>query len=157
MPAAGNAMFITSDWNDFVGGGYTYWVGGGAAPAGLPGDIKGTVTVAMTENAGLFKLVVAGAANWTAEFKAMDGLARLQPGYYGIVHRYPFHNPKRGGMSFFMDSRGCNVLSGWFSVDSVTYQGGNLASIDLRFAQYCESGISALRGRIRWSTGTSAQ
>jgi len=155
MPATGNAMYITSDWGDYIGAGYTFWVGGGTLPADAPADLKGNVTVTMSETAGLFKLAVAGTANWTAEFKAMDGLARLQPGYYGIVQRYPFHNPTRGGMSFSMDSRGCNRLSGWFMVDSVEYQDGRLASIDMRFAQYCESGLSALRGRIRWRTGTT--
>ena len=110
----------------------------------------------LSESAGLLKLGLTGMVRWTAEFKAMDGLARLQPGYYGIVKRYPFHNPRRGGMSFGMDSRGCNTLTGWFMVDSVTYQDSRLASIDLRFAQHCESGVSALRGRIRWSLAATA-
>ena len=60
-------------------------------------------------------------------------------------------------MNFSMESRGCNVLSGWFMVDSVAFQGDKLASIDLRFAQYCEGGLSALRGRIRWGVDASAQ
>lgn len=156
MPATGNAMYIASEWNDYIGAGSIFWVGGGA-PAGTPTDTKGSVTVSLTESNGLLQLKVAGAANWTAEFKAMDGLTQLRPGYYGIVHRYPFHNPKRGGMNFSMESRGCNQLSGWFMVDSISYQGSQLASIDLRFAQYCENGQSALRGRIRWSPGASTQ
>lgn len=85
----------------------------------------------------------------------MNGLVRLHPGCYGIVQRYPFHNPRRGGMNVGTEHPGCNEPSGWFSVDSVTYQGANLASIDLRFAQCCENGISALRGRIRRSTAAS--
>jgi hypothetical protein len=151
MAATGDAIYIASDWNDPIGGGYTYWVGGGA-PAGVPTDVKGSVTVNLSETAGLLQLRVAGTVTWAAEFKAMDGLTRLQPGYYGVVQRYPFHNPARGGMSFAMDSRGCNRLSGWFMVDGVTYQGDRLTAIDLRFAQHCEGGLGALRGRIRWRT-----
>lgn len=157
LPASGNAMYIASDWDDYIGGGYVFWVGGAGAPPGTPTDVQGSVTVNLSEAAGLLRLVVAGTVNWTAEFKAMDGVAHLQPGYYGIVQRYPFHNPRRGGMSFSMESRGCNQLSGWFMVDSIAYQGEKLASIDLRFAQYCENGLAALRGRIRWSAGTATQ
>lgn len=155
MPATGNAMYITSQWGDPIGAGYTYWVGGGPWPADTPMDVKGTVTVTLSESAGLLKLALAGTVNWSAEFKAMDGVARLQPGYYGIVQRYPFHNPRRGGMNFNMESRGCNRLSGWFMVDSVEYQGDRLAAIDLRFTQYCEGGLAALRGRIRWRLGAA--
>ncbi len=60
-------------------------------------------------------------------------------------------------MSFSMESRGCNQLSGWFMVDGITYQGEDMASIDLRFVQCCENGLAALRGRIRWSAGTATQ
>jgi hypothetical protein len=151
MPDSSIAMYIASDWNDYIGAGSTYWVGGQGAPAGTPTGTQGTVKVTMSETAGLLTLGVAGTVNWRAEFKAMDGLARLQPGYYGIVERYPFHNPRRGGMNFSMESRGCNQLSGWFMIDSVSYRGDQLASIDLRFAQHCENGLSALRGRIRWA------
>lgn len=151
MPDSGNAMYVDSDWGDYIGAGYVYWVGGGGAPAGTTPDVKGEVTVSLTESAGLLRLGLEGAVRWNAEFKGMDGLTRLQPGYYGIVQRYPFHNPRRGGMSFAMDSRGCNKLSGWFVIDEVSYRGDQLASIDLRFAQHCEMGLPALRGRIRWS------
>ncbi len=153
MPAAGNAMYLASDWDDYIGDGYTFRVGAGAGAPGTPGDTRGVVTVNISESGGLFRLGVTGAVNWSAEFKAMDGVTRLQPGYYGIVQRYPFHNPRRGGMNFSMDSRGCNRLVGWFMVDRVVYQGDRLTEIDLRFAQYCEAGLSALRGRIRWGTG----
>jgi hypothetical protein len=160
MPATGNAMYVASDWGDYIGAGYIYKVGG-AVPADLPpanpGDTRGTVAVSLTETNGMLKLGLTGAVTWDAEFKAMDGLPHLQPGYYGIVQRYPFHNPRRGGMSVSMDHRGCNKLSGWFMIDKITYQGDKIASVDLRFAQYCEGNIAALRGQVRWSLGSSTQ
>lgn len=81
----------------------------------------------------------------------MNTLSQLQPGYYGNLQRYPFHNPIRGGLSWSGDGRGCNTLSGWFVVDKVSYVQDQLSEINLRFQQNCEGGSAALRGRIRWS------
>ena len=160
MPATGNAMYIASDLNDYIGQGWTYWVSevpDVGVPAGTPVDSKDEVTLSLTEAAGLLTLQMSGALNWTGQFKAMDGLTHLQPGYYGIVQRYPFQNPRKGGMNWSMGSAGCNVLSGWFAVDSIVYSGDKLVSVDLRFTQYCENSISALRGRIRWSLASQQQ
>jgi hypothetical protein len=88
---------------------------------------------------------------WRGEFKAMNNLSELKPGYYGDLRRYPFHNPLAGGLSWYGEGRGCNTLTGWFVVDRVTYTGGNLSEIELRFEQHCEGGGPALRGQIRWS------
>ena len=81
----------------------------------------------------------------------MVGLSQLQPGYYGSLQRYPFHNPARGGLSWSGQGRGCNMLSGWFVVDAVSYVGGTLKAIDLRFEQACEGFMPPLRGQIHWT------
>lgn len=154
--ASGNAMYISSAPGDHIGQGYTWWVGAASPDPGTGGgDTRGKVTVSVTEAGGLLKIDVDGLVRWSGEFKAMDGVQRLQPGYYGIVQRYPFHNPARGGMSWSMDSRGCNRLSGWFMVDSLSYQGSQLASVDLRFSQQCNGSVTPLRGRVRWRNGSS--
>jgi hypothetical protein len=150
FPDAGNAMYIASSPGDYIGGGWTWRVGVAAAGAGS-GGTRGTVQVSITEAAGLLRVEVSGDVRWTGEFRAMNALGRLQAGYYGIVQRYPFHNPQRGGLSWLMESRGCNELVGWFVVDQISYVGDRLQSIDLRFAQHCEASLAALRGRIRWS------
>jgi hypothetical protein len=80
----------------------------------------------------------------------MLGLAQLQPGYYGNLHRFPFHNPVAGGLNWSGQGRGCNTLQGWFVVDSVSYQSDSLKSIDLRFEQHCEGMTPALHGQIHW-------
>jgi hypothetical protein len=94
--------------------------------------------------------VSGGSDWWNGDFQAMTSLGQLQPGYYGGLQRYPFHNPVKGGLSWYGDGRGCNTLAGWFVVDSVTYSAGNLASIDLRFEQHCEGVGAALHGAIHW-------
>ncbi len=87
---------------------------------------------------------------WNGEFYGMTGLSRLQPGYYGDLQRYPFHNAAKGGLSWSGNGRGCNTLKGWFVVDSVSYSLGQMTAIDLRFEQHCEGGAAAQRGVIHW-------
>jgi hypothetical protein len=81
----------------------------------------------------------------------MIGLSQLQPGYYGGLQRYPFHNAAKGGLDWSGNGRGCNNLNGWFVVDSVSYSLGQLTAIDLRFEQHCEGAVAAQRGVIHWS------
>lgn len=148
LPPSGTAMYLSSEPGDFIGQGWTWWLGG--APSGGSGDFQGTAEVSVTESNGLLQVKLTGDVTWSGEFKAMDSLQQLQAGYYGILGRYPFHNPARGGMNWTMDSRGCNALSGWFVVDSISYLGDQLQSVDLRFTQYCDNAVAPLRGRIRW-------
>lgn len=152
----GNAMYVTSEPGEYVGQGWTWLVGaaaGGDTPA--PPEAQGTVRVAITESAGLLRVVLTGDVSWAGEFKAMDGLPFLQAGYYGVVKRYPLHNPARGGMNWTMESRGCSRLSGWFVVDQISYTAGRLSSVELRFTQYCDSTLRPLRGWIRWNLGSA--
>ncbi|HEY0021763.1 MAG TPA: hypothetical protein VGB24_02605 [Longimicrobium sp.] len=136
VPASGSYVYLKSDAGDFVGGGRTYLYQTGA--------------FSVSSNAGLLTVTVAADENWRGEFKAMNNLDELKPGYYGDLRRYPFHNPLKGGLSWGGQG-GCNTLTGWFVVDRVTYTGGNLSSVELRFEQHCEGGGPALRGQIRWS------
>jgi len=81
----------------------------------------------------------------------MNSITELEQGYYGTLQRYPFHNPAKGGLSWSGNGRGCNSLSGWFVVDSITYVGGTLSAIDLRFEQHCDGDTPALNGKVSWS------
>jgi hypothetical protein len=81
----------------------------------------------------------------------MNSLTRLQVGYYDDLRRYPFHNPTKGGLNWSGEGRGCNTLTGWFAIDAVTYENGQLTAIELRFEQHCEGGAPALHGAIRSS------
>ena len=90
-----------------------------------------------------------GVDGWSGRFQGMNSLNFLEVGYYGDLQRYPFHNPVKGGLSWTGQSRGCNTLSGWFVIDSVTYDGVTLTSIDLRFEQRCDGG-PPLHGEIHW-------
>jgi uncharacterized repeat protein (TIGR01451 family) len=138
-PDSGNYVYLQSDVGDYIGGGRTYTYTGSNAAFSL--DAIGSRV----------SLVLNGSESWIGEFQGMTGIARLEPGYYGDLRRYPFHNPVRGGLSWTGEGRGCNTLRGWFVVDSVTYDAAGLVSITLRFQQNCEGLVPALRGKISWA------
>jgi hypothetical protein len=139
-PISGNYVYLVSDTGDYIGQGQTYTL--------TPSDHTFTVT----ESGGHMALGIGGSGsdNWSGDFATMNTITQLQPGYYGSLQRYPFHNPTKGGLSWSGQARGCNTLSGWFVVDSVSYAAGALASVDLRFEQHCEDVGPALRGKVHW-------
>lgn len=145
LPATGNVVFLQSSGaNEFLGMGRSYLYtpldsvievgGGGISPAG-----------------NRFQLTVTGDEEWTGFFQAMNTLPDLRAGYYGGLLRFTSHNPATGGLSWYGEGRGCNVASGWFVIDSISYTGDSLSAIELRFEYHCEQDAPALRGYIRWS------
>lgn len=137
-PATGNYIYLVSDQGDYIGGGSSYLFTPGTTP------MSATVRDGrLSLNGG------SGVSTWNGEFVTMNSLTKLEPGYYGGLNRYPFHNPATGGLSWSGWGRGCNTLRGWFAVDQVTYDGTTLKSIDLRFEQHCEGLAPALRGKVR--------
>jgi hypothetical protein len=143
-PATGNYVYLRSDTGDYIGQGATGLL---TAP---------TVSFSTSsQGAAQFSLTVttSSTSSWRGDFKAMNVLTQLEPGYYPNVRRYPFHNPAFGGLDWSGMGRGCNELTGWFAIDSVTYTAGNVTAIELRFEQHCEGRAPALRGKLRWSTG----
>ena len=137
-PATGNYIYLESELGDFIGAGGNYLY-----------TLRDSEIIATTTN-GHLSISVNGDEGWGGDFQAMNSLSRLEVGYYGDLQRYPFHNPTMGGLNWSGEGRGCNTLTGWFVVDSVTYDGMTLDSIDLRFGQHCEGGSPALHGEIHW-------
>lgn len=138
-PSSGNYIYLKSDSGDYIGQGQTYTY--------TPADA--TITVSATGNR-LSTIISVNGNQWRGDFKTMNFLSQLQPGYYGNLQRDPFNNPTRGGLDWYGFGRGCNTLTGWFVVDNVTYNGGTLQAIDLRFEQHCEGRTPALRGQVHW-------
>ena len=136
-PATGSYVHLQSDSGDYIGGGGTYTY------------TRADALLNVTATGGLLHVSVTGDQDWSGDFQAMLSLAQLQPGYYGDLRRYPFHNPVRGGLTWSGEGRGCNTLRGWFVVDSISYSNGELTAVELRFEQRCEGGAAALHGKIR--------
>ena len=135
-PIEGNAVYLSSGMDDFVGLGSNYLYADGVEP------------LSVTEKDGLITVRIDG---WSGDFKPMDFLDPMEPGYYGDLMRYPFNNPVKGGLSWTGKGRGCNRSNGWFVVDSIQYEAEVLTQVEIRFEQYCDSSTAPLAGYIRWS------
>ena len=134
-PSTGNYVYLQSDAGDYIGGGATTTY----TPA--------TASIGVTASRGHLSVSV---DSWSGDFQAMNTLSEIEAGYYADLRRYPFHNPVKGGLSWYGEGRGCNTLLGWFAVDRVSYTGSALTALDLRFEQHCEGGVPALHGAIHW-------
>ncbi|MFP8777526.1 hypothetical protein [Hydrogenophaga sp. RWCD_12] len=137
-PLTGNYVYLESDAGDYVGHGNTF----------LYTPQIAALNLMLTD--GYLRVHVDGDQWWYGDFQAMTGVSPLQSGYYPRLQRYPFHDPARGGLSWYGDGRGCNTLTGWFAVDNISVTAGVLTAVDLRFEQHCEGWSQALRGKIHW-------
>lgn len=141
LPSTGNYVYLDSDPGDYIGLGREYLY--------TPSD----AVISVTEEAGILSVRVDGNERWNGEFTGPDAMDALEAGYYPDLERYPFHSPLWGGLSWSGQGRGSNTLTGWFVVDSVTYDQGVLKAIELRFEQHSEGGVPALHGSMRWAAG----
>jgi hypothetical protein len=131
------SLDMTSDNGDYIGAGGSYSYrspqDGGRA-------------------SGNRRLVEAAVGPWTLSFQAPTGRT-LAPGRFTGATRYPF-NEAAAGLDVSGDGRGCNDLTGEFTVHSSSFtRKGKLRSIDVSFEQHCEGGIPALRGRLSFAPG----
>jgi hypothetical protein len=123
---------LDSDPGDYIGGGTT---------------ITYTTNITANITGATLGVTVAG---YGGTFQGMSSITTLKVGYYSNLTRFGFHDPSVGGLSWEGNGRGCNTLTGWFVVDHITFSGGQLATVDVRFEQHCEGGTSALHGAIHW-------
>jgi hypothetical protein len=135
-------LLMHSDSGDFVGQGLSYDL----TPANGAVSASGSATTVRASGGGSghsFQLV----------FTAPSG-AVLTPGTTYSALRWPF-NGGRAGMQVFGDSRGCNTLTGTFTVNSLSLASdGSLKSTSISFVQHCEGGTPALRGTLYWRVPT---
>lgn len=89
---------------------------------------------------------------WYADFAPASGDI-LAPGTYDGASRYPFQGTGPG-LDVSGDGRGCNELSGKFTVTDASFEpDGSLHSFGARFEQHCEHADAALRGEFDFRAG----
>jgi len=89
---------------------------------------------------------------WNLDFAAPNN-AVLVPGDYENAQRFPFQPSGVPGLSVSGAGRGCNTLTGRFSVLKAKYDAsGNVKSFAADFEQHCEGASPALAGSIRYKS-----
>lgn len=140
VPASGNYFFLHSPAGAFLGEGRNR----------LFNTADSSFWLGVTDDAKLALTLDDATSRWTLQLEPMAGLNRLVPGYYGNLMRLVARNPARGGMDFFGAARGCNELSGWFVIDSISYEGPAISAVALRFGLLCEGRSPPVHGQLRW-------
>jgi hypothetical protein len=142
LPASGNYTYIQADRSDNVGL--------GIVAAYTQANSQLNVSAA----GGGIDVIINGDTKWNTHFQPMAGTTHVQLGYYGGLNRANFDfpvNPAKGGIDVSSGGFGCNTASGGFVVDSISYAGDQLSSLDLRFEHHCEATAEAVRGVVHWT------
>jgi hypothetical protein len=85
---------------------------------------------------------------WYLDFAAPKG-QRLTIGTYEAARRYPFQPPAQPGLSFSGSGRGCNELTGRFTITGLTIgPGDSVEYLAATFEQHCEGVSKALNGQV---------
>lgn len=88
---------------------------------------------------------------WWLDFAAPMSVP-LTPGAYPHATRFPFQDAAVPGLSVSGEHRGCNTLTGEFTVIDIVYGSGDtIVSFAADFEQHCEGGAAALFGSIRYN------
>ncbi len=138
-PVLEGSLSMTSDEGDYIGQGQTWSYDSGA------GDIFSVTTTAASVEGS-----VQGADGtwWHMRFAAPQG-ETLATGTYDGATRFPFQDPSDPGLDVFGDGRGCNTLTGSFTVTQIAFDdAGAVQSFDADFVQHCEGAEPALRGHV---------
>lgn len=146
------SLTVQSDPGDWVGQGGTYeYSAASTFVAGYaPGGRRIEILFGQT------------GPSWRLSFEAADGLP-LTPGVYYNAERQPAQSPGHPGLSVSGLGRGCNTLTGTFSVFQVRYQHSpyptgydGISSFWAAFEQRCDGGAPALRGEVRYNIDEAA-
>ena len=155
--AAGRVRRVQLDGHGTVGRtGWTMkgeagdYISGGRSYAYSPADARLSFTGGRS---GVFASVLgADGDDWSAQLVPADGDI-LAVGTYTGAHRYPF-NGTGPGLSVSGNGRGCNTLTGSFTIKQISFSrvDGSLQRLLATFEQHCEGQTPALRGELAYRT-----
>ncbi|MDH5802007.1 MAG: GEVED domain-containing protein [Gammaproteobacteria bacterium] len=137
-PAWSDRLYMLSQPSDYIG-------------QGLTTDISSethSFAASVNFDAGV-SVSINGTAFWNLDFAAA-GSVQLTPGNYENATRFPFQSLTDPGLAVGGNGRGCNTLTGRFTVLEVVYNPDNtVAQFAADFEQHCEGLDPALFGAIR--------
>jgi hypothetical protein len=140
-PVASGTLTMESDPGDFIGLGLTYGYSTEASDSfDATASTDGTVVSV--------NVFAANGDFWSLDFEAPNGQPLTAGTYTGAI-RYPFNPLQVPGLSIISNGRGCNELTGQFTVNAASFgPQGYLELFDVTFEQHCEGVEPALRGHL---------
>jgi hypothetical protein len=142
QPVDSGSVSFSGDAGDYItgGGSYAYSI-----------DDGDQLTVSSSNGTNVNVSISGANGDWwwvTFDAPMQDVLA---PGTYTEATRYPF-NGAGAGLSLAGNGRGCNTLTGSFTVTEASFgPQGYVETFAASFEQHCEGGTAAARGEVRIS------
>ncbi|MBK3640945.1 hypothetical protein [Streptomyces sp. MBT33] len=141
LPVTEGSFSFSGDDGDYISGGRSYTYATAA---------QDHMNVTGNTDDGVVTVSVDGANGdwWTLNLAAPSGKA-LTPGTYTGATRYPFNEATEPGLSLSGNGRGCNQLTGTFTISAVEFgPQGYVKKLDASFEQHCEGSTPAARGEV---------
>jgi hypothetical protein len=141
--AGTTSILLNSDPGDYIGQGQVLFFAEGDGVFTARTNFDNGVSIAF--NTPTFSHF------WYLDFAAPNSQA-LTLGTYTNATRFPFQDPSQPGLSVAGDGRGCNMLTGSFTVLEISYgTSGDVSAFRATFEQHCEGAAPALRGEVRFN------
>ncbi|MEV4623882.1 hypothetical protein AB0J74_34880 [Asanoa sp. NPDC049573] len=130
---------FVSDSGDYIGGGVTKSYTNALSVFNLSGNANGVAYSVSGQR-----------DDWTVNLTPPAGQT-LKRGTYTDAQRYPFNEPGHPGLSVSGNGRGCNTLTGSFTIREIAFDDtGAVSALFATYEQHCEGGAAALRGTIHY-------
>lgn len=123
------------------------YVGGGSSMRYTPTD--GSISASTNYRSGV-SVLFSGGTQWTLNFGPPQGTPFVA-GTYTDAQRFAFAAPDSPGMDIYGSGRGCNTLTGQFTVLEALVTNNQVGRFAADFEQHCEGATAALRGQVRWN------
>lgn len=141
LPVTQGSFSFSGDEGDYISGGQSY---------AYTTASQDRMNVSGNTDNRVISLSVDGANGdwWYLDLAAPTGKT-LTPGTYTGATRYPFNDATEPGLSLSGNGRGCNQLTGTFTISAVEFgPQGYVKKLDADFVQHCEGGTPAARGEV---------
>ncbi|MEU4246831.1 hypothetical protein AB0F15_05410 [Amycolatopsis sp. NPDC026612] len=138
---ATGSLSFGGDQGDYISGGRAY---------AYSTEAKDQLTVNASEDRNHIAVSVSAFNSdwWTLDLAAPSGTG-LAAGTYDGATRYPFQGANAPGLDLSGNGRGCNTLTGTFTVQNVVFgPRGYVQTLDATFEQHCEGDTAAARGEV---------
>lgn len=141
QPVTGGSFSFSGDEDDYISGGQSYaYATASQDRMNVSGNTDNRVVTVSVDGAN--------GDWWTLNLAAPSGKA-LTPGTYTGATRYPFNDGTEPGLSLSGNGRGCNQLTGTFTISAVEFgPQGYVKQLDATLVQHCEGGTPAARGEV---------
>jgi hypothetical protein len=135
-PATDRTFTLAGDPGDFVtaGGSYGYSAAGGDS----------IVPTLVTSSTLRIRVDAPNGDDWWLQLAAPTG-QDLAPGAYPGAERFAGARP---GLDLTGGGRGCNAVTGSFTISTLVVADGRVTALDADFEQHCEGAPPAARGRV---------